>query len=150
MIIGVQGEVAGCWLCHPETPGGGGNSQFHVRKVKGTVKQSKKTTSKKQEQDVAANETPARDLRDKGLDDDTADVLDEIECCLAEVEQDNRAARQAAKDEWDKNTSDYTSGLLSAVDAMYNRRVWLQKYEGLIKMKVDCCGTRVPDFEGLD
>lgn len=144
-------DQPGCWLRHPGIPGAGGNSQFRVQEGKGQVPQEKKqkTATTRRDSDEAGVEP--RDQRDKELDDDTSAVLDDIACCLAEVQEDNRAARQAAKDEWDENFRKFSAREIPFVEFNYNRESWVLKYRHMFEIGVDCCGgAPVPDFSGLE
>lgn len=93
------------------------------------------------------------DLRDEQLDADTAEVLDDIACCLAEVEEENDlAVKRAAKAEWDAIRARYwaENSDMDQDTFYYEKAAWYQKYDGVITMVQDCCGVLQPDFSGLE
>ena len=107
----------------------------------------KKVRRAEETEDETAPKKPA----DTELDQETSDVLDDIACCLAEVEEENDlAAKRAAKAEWDELWRKYGANEINSDEAIYQRDSWALKYAGLFPMKRDCCGNRVPDFSGLE
>jgi hypothetical protein len=81
------------------------------------------------------------------VSDETEDVLDEIECCLAEVEQENEEqTRKRAEQEWyelsamshDMGTS-YPWRHDRSCKKCYLRRKWLAQYRHLFAIEVNCC-----------
>lgn len=114
------------------------------------MQKHKTHTTRKDRGDTTA-EVKSKDLRDPQVDADTGEVLDDIECCLAEVEDENDAAtRRQAKAEWDQLEQDARLERISNDTYWYRRSMWAEQYRGVITMKTDCCGYAVPDFDGIE
>ena len=109
----------------------------------------KQETRQARKREQEQPEVEAQDLRNEELAEDTEDVLDAIECCLAEVEADDLDVKKAAKAEWDEIMRKYHEGETDQNEALYSMQQWGYANEGLFNMHW-CCGVPSPDFGDLE
>jgi hypothetical protein len=97
--------------------------------------QKAKAGSRAREEEQEAPEVTLPDEQD--LQESADETLADIECCLAENEEDaEKALRQQAKAEWDQLW--FKTGSERAVQ----EAVWMAKYQHLFRF---CCGSPVFD-----
>lgn len=100
------------------------------------------TLSRRDHGDVQDGQpAPERDERSRQVSEDTETLLEQIDCCLAEVEADARQAeKDRAKAEWEtlpeiNHHDDYD-------EYRRQRQIWIVKYQHLFEW---CCGEPVFD-----
>lgn len=94
----------------------------------------RKTKQVRKAQEDVAEVTAERDERSAEVSDDAQEMLNEIECCLAEAELDQKDEKARAKAEWeamDRSPWDQVQ-----------RNIWMAKYAHLFEW---CCGEPVFD-----
>jgi hypothetical protein len=88
-------------------------------------------------------------VKDEALATETEEMLEELECCLAEavVTSEEEDLKAKARAEWDANEAARPFSTQEERDAYwFNREQWLQKYQHVVKTRVSCCGAVVPDW----